>query len=439
MKLLTRCPECLSETKGQLCLANHTLRALSEVSGTPAFWFSQRQIKANIERLMTDLAGLSVNSRIFYACKANANRSILTTVSSCGVGIDVSSIGELRLAIAAEFDPTNILFTGPGKRPSELADACARGCLVSIDSVEELKYFLPIILGQRVQTVVIRLRRPYAPAALDKFGMAEREAVAAISALKRRRPDLSIGLEIHLGGQLLEPLAYSDLVKSVRSVVQAARVAWPDWKPAIVSVGGGIPIPYVHLAESRRGLDAVNDGDAFSPEFSYSHFIRALEPLVELTSCIAVEPGRCIVGNAAVLLASVIGSKTRPNGEKWRTLDVGFTTLMDTRTYDWFYELVDPTRIDTPHCSMYRICGPLCDEIDVFHEYGRRSLPHYRFLPPLMRTGMLLAFLDVGAYSLEQLSSYNSRQTPPVFQISDSDELELISNNAEICAAIAAQ
>jgi hypothetical protein len=94
------------------------------------------------------------------------------------------------------------------------------------------------------------------------------------------------------------------------------------------------------------------------------------------------------------------------------------------------------------HVSPFRLAGPLCDGEDVFFDmdgeatmnillkkipglqkYRRKirslmvRLPRHRLFPKSTKPDDIIAFLDVGAYTLEQMSQYNGRQRSGVIMI----------------------
>ena len=117
---------------------------------------------------------------------------------------------------------------------------------------------------------------------------------------------------------------------------------------------------------------------------------------------VALEPGRYIVGPAAVLLARVVDLKDAAGGRRFAILDAGMTELMRPALYGSFHriEAVTP-RAARELC--YELAGPVCESTDALGS-GRR----FNALEP----GDLLAILDVGAYGSAMASNYNRRPLP---------------------------
>ena len=70
----------------------------------------------------------------------------------------------------------------------------------------------------------------------------------------------------------------------------------------------------------------------------------------------------------------------------------------------------------------FRIGGPLCDGGDV---YAGDPGSDYRYLPTCTKVGDVIAFFDVGAYSLECMSAYNGRDQAAAYLIDESGVREI--------------
>ena len=115
---------------------------------------------AVVERRVAALRGVLPNSfRLAYAVKANPNALVLEQMARLGLGADVASAGELERVIDAGFDPARVVFTGPGKRDSELASAVSVGVgLITVESPNELRR-LEAIASMAGRRIPILLRR----------------------------------------------------------------------------------------------------------------------------------------------------------------------------------------------------------------------------------------------------------------------------------------
>ena len=115
-------------------------------------------------------------------------------------------------------------------------------------------------------------------------------------------------------------------------------------------------------------------------------------------------------------------------------LDAGFNVLLESFDYKWYFHAVAANHINKSHDSLYKLAGPLCDAGDVFFDLSDNGdntgkngkLPTYRLLPQGMKAGDTIAFLDIGAYTLEQMFPYNGRPCPQVIMIDTSGMIKTI-------------
>ena len=107
------------------------LEDIEKVQQTPFYIYSQSKIIETYNNLKNAL-----NTKVYFAVKANSNQAILKLMNSLGAGADVVSIGELKRALNAGINPSNIIFEGLGKSKVEevkAGDICA---LVGIEGFE---------------------------------------------------------------------------------------------------------------------------------------------------------------------------------------------------------------------------------------------------------------------------------------------------------------
>ena len=80
------------------------LQSCNQVDGSPFYLYSQARLTANYQAYEAALEGL--DAIIGYAIKANNNLVLARHLRALGSGAVLVSGNELRLALAAGFDPT---------------------------------------------------------------------------------------------------------------------------------------------------------------------------------------------------------------------------------------------------------------------------------------------------------------------------------------------
>jgi diaminopimelate decarboxylase len=114
-----------------------TLEQIAAAAGTPAYVYSADAIRAAYHQL--DRAFGDAPHAIHYAMKANSALAIVRLVRSLGSAADANSIGEVEVALKCGFAPSEIVFTGVGKRRDELERAVALNLLaINVESPGEL-------------------------------------------------------------------------------------------------------------------------------------------------------------------------------------------------------------------------------------------------------------------------------------------------------------
>jgi diaminopimelate decarboxylase len=189
---------------------------------------------------------------------------------------------------------------------------------------------------------------------------------------------------VHVGSQItsLEPLrgAAARLAEFVHDARQA-----------------GIALEYV---DAGGGLGISYDGGAVP---SFHDYASALVGELRATHLpIVVEPGRSIVGPAAVLLARVLDLKPRTSSSEFAIIDAGMSELLRPALYNAFHQ-IEPLIFHDGGPRQYELVGPVCESGDVV---GRD-----RMLPPLA-VGDLVAIRDAGGYGSVMASNYNRRPLP---------------------------
>jgi diaminopimelate decarboxylase len=372
-------------------------RIAAEV-GTPAWVYSAGALRRRARALKAALAGAGLDATIHFAMKCNDNLSVLRVLAAEGLGADVVSEGELRIARAAGIPASAIVFSGVGKTASEITHAIEQDIFqINAESAEEIEMISALAAGLgRTARVALRVNpdvdaKTHAKITTgkseNKFGVAISDA-AVIYARMAALPGIEpIGIATHIGSQITAGMAayraaYARLAETVRDL--RAR-GLPVRR---VDCGGGLGIPY-------------RDEPAPAPE-ALAGAIKAT--LGDLGLPVMLEPGRWIAGPAGVLLASVVLQKQGAS-HRFVVVDAAMNDLVRPAMYEAWHGIVPvaAARAAAP-LSAAEVVGPVCETGDTF--------ARGRLLPDLV-TGDSVAFLDAGAYGAVMSSTYNARPLAP--------------------------
>jgi len=114
-----------------------------------------------------------------------------------------------------------------------------------------------------------------------------------------------------------------------------------------------------------------------------------------------LEPGRFLVGQGGVLLATVTEIKKNPR-RTFVGINTGFNHLIRPAMYGSFHEIVNASRIKASKIKT-DVVGNICESGDVFGRDRKISRPN---------VGDVLAIMNVGAYGYVMASKYNGRSLP---------------------------
>jgi diaminopimelate decarboxylase len=451
-------PGYLDACDGRLFMDGVDLVALTESRRTPLYVYSAKRIAGTARSMRLEFAHHHPRARVCFASKALSAIKALRLIRAEGLDIEVNSAGELFRAKLAGFAPEQIISNGVSKSVDELRAALSPPIkAVNVDSLFELSRIIGVARDLRVRAnialrVVPEVDSPTSPGNRTgsegtKFGIRQAELPAALDMIRRAGDAVvTAGLHAHIGSQITGTgpfeLAVSRLAELFLSVQRQL-----DARLEHINIGGGFPLPYL------RGSQHSPQGNIFCPRIDFGDIAKAVLPMllqklgpdVE----VLVEPGRRLVGDSAVMLSAVENTKERSDG-CWLYLDAGYNVLVESYTYKWYYHVLTANKLSEP-TKEFRLVGPLCDNGDAFFDVdgeqtverlieaapifaGHREmlesmlirLPKMRRLAESTAPGDLVAFLEVGAYTLDQFTPNNGRLRPEVGMIGLGGAYELL-------------
>ncbi|MCP4350659.1 MAG: diaminopimelate decarboxylase [Desulfobacterales bacterium] len=372
-----------------------------QVKESPFYLYSLKQIKENYEAYVSALDG--INSMVFYALKANSNITIIKHLCNLGSGAVLVSGNELRLALAAGFDPRKIVFNGNGKTIKELIFAVQNGIMINIDSEFDFEHIQqaadkvekPVDVLIRVNPEIDADVHPYLATGISnsKFGVRNDCLDWFLSKIRESELVNLVGVHCHLGTTIKKVEIFRDAALLMIEFFELIRQEGFDIK--YLNIGGGLGIDY----EKKNELPTQAD------------LIASIREVLPDYITLIIEPGRSIVGNAGVLINRVVGVKTNGN-KKFIVTDGSMAELIRPSLYEAYHHIdfIEPVGGDI---KTYDIVGPICESADFLGK--DRELP-----TPYEGTG--IAVYDTGAYCYVMSSNYNIKMRPPEYLV-DGDKL----------------
>ena len=268
-------------------IPEHVEQAIRERAGGGtfnAYIYDTRIMRARLAALTRIMpAGVE----LFYAMKANPHPAFLAAARAAE-GIEIASLGEAEKAVAAGFKPGQLIYTGPGKSPEELAWSVAHGVrTVHIESLAEAHRLNAIAakLGRR-QDVLLRINADFDiheaqttfSGGSKKFGIDEEkleEALPQILALDHLN---FRGLHVYAASGVLN---VADLLENCRLVFDMTRRiedAFAGVHCDIIDFGGGFGVDYLETGHDFDPAAYAEGLAAMIAEYGFEgrHFVLEL-------------------------------------------------------------------------------------------------------------------------------------------------------------------
>ncbi|WP_455476996.1 diaminopimelate decarboxylase [Bartonella sp. B41] len=386
-----------SYNKGILYAEGLSLVELARDVGTPFYCYSAGSLIARFKDYQN--AFRDMPSLIAYAVKANSNQAILKILANNGAGADVVSEGELRRALAAGIPAHRIVYSGVGKTVAEMDFFLAHDIrCFNVESEQELEQLSARAVAlSKIACVSLRIN-PNIDAKThkkittgkfeNKFGIPLSSAWHVYKKASRLPGIRICGVDMHIGSQICDLNSFKEAFLVVANFVNQLR--GDGYEITHVDIGGGLGIPYRH---EKHSIPSV---------FDYAALVKKY--IKPLGVNVIVEPGRSIVGEAGVLVTSVVYFKEGKE-RNFVIVDAAMNDFIRPTLYDAYQNIVPVEEVVKGAVLVGAdVVGPVCETGDY--------LGLNRFLP-MLATGDLLAITEAGAYGAVMASTYNSRLLVP--------------------------
>lgn len=361
----------------------------ARVGQTPFYAYDRQLISARVSALR---AILPDTIHLHYAIKANSMPAVVQHLSAITDGLDVASLGEMKIALDTGVSPGNISFAGPGKTDKELTAAVAAGVIINMESEGEMERVANIGNALSIRPrVSIRVNPDFE---LKTSGMkmgggpkpfgidAER-----VPEVLRRIGSLELdfrGFHIFSGSQNLRPEAL------IEAQTKTFELAWrlSEHAPSPIewlNIGGGFGIPYF---PGEKALDLAPVAESLQTLLNnYAPRLPEAEIVIEL--------GRYLVGEAGIYVCEVIDKKVS-RGETFVVTNGGLHHHLAAsgnfgQVIRKNYPVCVGNRVSSGTTEVVSIVGPLCTPLDILA--GKVELP-------VMEIGDLVVIYQSGAYGL---------------------------------------
>ncbi len=426
--------EFFSYRQGQLFCEDVAADRIARDVGTPVYVYSKAAFVERYREITDAFAALKPT--ICYSIKSCGNINILRLLREQGCGFDVTSGGELFRALQAGADPSKVIFAGVGKSDEEIRAALdAQIAAFNLESEEEIENVDRIAGSMGKFTIgALRVNPDVEPHTHIKTTTGKRETKFGVDIDRAQRvfeqyrnlKSLRIaGVHIHIGSPVYKVEPYVDAVTKITQLIdrlmsRGHAIEWFD-------LGGGFAANYL--------------GPDHAPPIA--EHATVLVPLLRAKPYrIAIEPGRYIAGNSAILLTRVLYCK-QGGAKRFIIVDAAMNDLIRPTLYDAYHHIwpIKPDAANVPPPGVWGrefeprdgeivdVVGPVCESGDY--------LAQARPLPRVQR-GDVLAIYTAGAYGFAMSSNYNNRLRAAEVLV-DGDSYQIIRRRETLDDLIAAE
>jgi diaminopimelate decarboxylase len=374
----------------QLYCENVKVQDLAEKFGTPLYVYSYNTFIGHFLKLRK--AFEPVKPLICYSVKANSNLAVLKALVEHGSGLDIVSGGELYRALKAGCPADRIVYASVGKTDKEIEEAITKGILFfNVESQPELENIDRIARKLKKTTNVALRINPDVEAQThkyittgkltNKFGI-DFDTATDILRMASELTNVTIkGIHIHIGSQITIGEPFVQAIKKVVAFIKSNKARGADIE--YLNIGGGLGIIYEHEMPQTA-----------------NEFAAKVLPILKASGLkIIMEPGRFIIGSAAILVTKVLYVKKTPL-KKFVIVDAGMNDLIRPALYEAHHEIV-PVCGKSSQVEKVDVVGPICESGDFLAKERRL---------PKVKDGDYLAVMCAGAYGFSMSSNYNSRR-----------------------------
>ena len=418
--------------KGHLEIAGHDTVELAAKYGTALYVMDEDKLRENCRVYVDSMKKyFGEDSMPLYASKALCFTEIYRIVSSCGMGTDIVSSGELYTAIKAGFPLEKAYFHGNNKTDADIEYAIENGIgYFIVDNEEELCAVDRIASSHGInQKILLRITPgidPHTHKAVvtgnvdSKFGSPiETGRAFDITAMALSKKNVTLeGFHCHIGSQIFECDPFCDaadiMIKFIADVKEKFGFA-----AKTLNLGGGFGVRYI---EEDPQIDIEkNIADVASHIKN-----RCAELSVEMPK-ILMEPGRSIVADCCITLYTVGSVKEIKGFKNYVSVDGGMPDNPRYALYASSYTVLVASKADKAADFKCSIAGRCCESGDLIQENVMIARPE---------RGDILAVLTTGAYNYSMASNYNRIPRPALVLVGKNGDRVAIKRESfeDLCA-----
>ncbi|MBF0432232.1 MAG: alanine racemase [Fibrobacteria bacterium] len=363
---------------------------------TPFFLFDLDVIAQNISVLRKHLSP----DRICYAVKCNSLPEVLRTMQNKNCCFEANNLSELNKCLEAGAHADKIINSSPLTSAADVNAMAKAGVdYFTVDSFDQVDNLACNAPGTCINT------RIYTTNQGSRFVLSKRLGISCSKAEKlityaQKKGLQPKGITFHVGSQCKERHNWET---GIRECSELFKV-FPFLES--MNIGGGFPVQYNAMVP---GIDQIAET-----------ILDAIRKYFDTPPILHVEPGRFLVGDAALTCTSVLQVNNRhPVSRAIVDMSVfnGFIEILESQN-DFHYPVEVP---ESEEKSLYCVGGPTCAGTDILIKeimLPKLTADHVNF-----SKSSRIYFANTGAYTVDFFSGpgngFNGSPAPKLYFVNN--------------------
>jgi diaminopimelate decarboxylase len=355
------------ERDGEFAPSGVPVSEIARNFGTPFYLYHGETIVSRVRRVRE-----AVGTEVSYSVKANPSLGVCQLIArEREAGAEVASSGELAVALAAGFEPEDIVFAGPGKTDDELRRVVEAGIFAdNVESLGEIDRLAKIAkamgreigVGLRINpTAQLMGSQMRMGGTVGQFGMDQAELREAVEKTLSHPELILRGIHVYTATQVFE---VEPLLEHCRNIFEIALEAadYAGGPLEMIDFGGGFGVPYF---EKMSEFDLERFGEGFRELLNTYRTDQRLEGCRFL-----FELGRYLVADSGVYVTRAVDVK-QTRGKTFVVTDGGMNHHLTAtgnmgQVFRKAYPLLNLTRMSGVPEEGVAVAGPCCTPLDMF-------------------------------------------------------------------------
>ena len=387
----------LKELNNELYMGDFKISDLVKEYGSPLYLCDESHLRHTCDIYKHAFVSKKFKTEVTYASKAFIAPYLVKIMKDYGFLIDAIGLGDLYLIDKSGYGK-GIVLQGNNKTQEEILTAVKMGAdTIVCDNISELRLLSTLDLKSthiliRINPNISAHTHAYIQTATStsKFGISydDKATLEEVAYLIKTYHLNFAGFQAHIGSQIVDKNSF---IKEAHEMVKFIKMFKDTYgiKSKKLDLGGGFGIQYLDSDPKLNLEEALKD------------LVSAVEQELDTYSdleCLAIEPGRSIIGDA-ILTAYHIGSlKHTTGGVDYAFIEGGMGDNIRPALYEAVYQFDLANKFKDKKEYTYSIGGKCCESGDI--------IGHDIKLPKV-EVGDTLVSYDTGAYCYSMSMNYN--------------------------------